>query len=149
MQIAKPLFALAFLNLACGAAPLTAAAPVAVDEAARPLLAGVFTPRAHEAAGGARIEETSEGLRLVFDADFVVDNGPALSVYLSPIDAEELTRANGIDDAINLGALQAVTGEQAYALPADADLEEVRSVHVWCDDFSVLFGAAPLAASES
>lgn len=125
---------------ACGPA-LSTAAP---DPAATILLTGSFVPRAHAGSGTASIEQAQDGgRRLFFADDFATDNGPRLAVYLSkqPVDA----MSGFVDGALRLGPLQGAKGSQAYPLPDGAELAAFRAVIVWCDDFSVLFTAAPLA----
>ena len=46
---------------------------------------------------------------------------------------------------IELGALKGNVGDQNYDIPADLDLNKYKAVCIWCDRFSVNFGAAPLA----
>ena len=46
---------------------------------------------------------------------------------------------------VELGRLKANLGNQNYAVPADADLGELRSVTIWCKRFRVSFGAATLS----
>jgi hypothetical protein len=68
---------------------------------------------------------------------FEVRNGPDLHVYLSP-------SAKGYaDGAIELGPLKADKGNQNYAVPAGIDPSSLRSVVIWCKQFSVLFAMAP------
>ena len=46
---------------------------------------------------------------------------------------------------VELGRLKANLGNQNYAVPADADLGELRSVTIWCKRFRVSFGAVALS----
>ncbi len=45
---------------------------------------------------------------------------------------------------LDLGELKGNKGSQNYVLPGSANLDEYRSVSVWCDRFNVSFGAATL-----
>lgn len=47
--------------------------------------------------------------------------------------------------AVNLGRLKGNLGDQNYEVPADVDLDGLSTVFIWCDRFSVVFGAAGLA----
>ncbi len=49
-------------------------------------------------------------------------------------------------DFVILGPLKGNSGDQNYPLPSDLDLTRFRSAAVWCNRFSVGFGAAPLGA---
>ena len=92
----------------------------------------------HFAEGQALILETEPGVYVLRVENFSVRNGPDLFVYLS-------RSADGFEDeAINLGDLKATDGAFNYELPADIDISEFKSAVVWCRQFSVLFGHAPL-----
>jgi hypothetical protein len=70
--------------------------------------------------------------------DFAVRNGPDLFVYLSP------SNKGYAKGAVELGRLKADRGNQNYAIPADVDVADYRSVVIWCRQFSVLFATAAL-----
>jgi hypothetical protein len=62
-------------------------------------------------------------------------------VYLS-VDKEA-------SDFVDLGRLKGNIGNQNYDIPAGTDLSKYDTVLIWCKQFSVLFGSAELAGSES
>jgi Electron transfer DM13 len=130
----------------CGQAPQQSNETVVPDANAKALLEGTFVPsKVHAGKGAARIEQSASGaLRLVLGSDFEVDNGPALVVYLSKKTSME-TSGFAVD-ALKLGNIKGVRGEQAYGIAAGTDLSAYRAVIVWCDSFSVLFTIADLAA---
>lgn len=136
--------------VACGGPTVEALPPAerpVVDEDARVVAVGAFTPREHTGRGGVRVEEPADGARrMLFMDDFETDDGPALVVVLSPLPAAELTGENALADAVVVGDLVARRGAQAYALPAAMDVGGFRSVHVWCRSFDVLFAASDLTA---
>lgn len=92
----------------------------------------------HFARGEALIIEVETGSFVLRLQDFSVRNGPDLFVYLSP------DPAGFADGAIELGGLKATDGAFNYQIPAGTPLEQVRSAVVWCKQFGVLFGTAPL-----
>jgi hypothetical protein len=92
----------------------------------------------HFARGDALIIETEPGTFVLRLENFSVRNGPDLFVYLSP-DPGGYTEA-----AIELGTLKATDGAFNYEIPAGISVEEMRSAVVWCKQFAVLFGSAPL-----
>ena len=92
----------------------------------------------HFARGRARLVETAPGEFTIWLEDFAVRNGPDLFVYLSPF-GQGYTKA-----AVELGRLKADRGNQNYRVPAGTDVGSVRSVVIWCKQFGVLFGTAPL-----
>ena len=92
----------------------------------------------HFARGEALIIETEPGKYILRVENFSVRNGPDLFVYLSP-DEDDFA-----DGAINLGELKATDGAFNYEIPDDVDVAQFKSAIVWCKQFSVLFGFAPL-----
>jgi hypothetical protein len=124
-------------------APVPTIAPSDVPTAptAQPPRTGEFhgTDEFHFGHGTATLIETAPGTWIVRFEDFSVRNGPDLYVYLSP-DADGYTK-----EALELGKLKATDGAFNYDIPAGTDLSKVRSVIVWCKQFSHLFAVAPLA----
>lgn len=80
--------------------------------------------------------------QVVLSDDFSTNSGPDLFVILSP--AANPTSGSAVGDYLKLGELQSITGGQTYALPAGADPQAYQSVVIYCEDFSVVFSAAPL-----
>jgi Electron transfer DM13 len=107
---------------------------------------GIFISREHETTGTARILRLPDGAQILRLEGFETSNGPALYVYLSqnPADGED-----GLfdDDYLDLGPLKGNVGDQNYGIPPEVDPLGYASVVVWCDRFSVSFGAADLAAT--
>ena len=96
------------------------------------------TDEFHFGRGTASLIETAPGTWIVRFEQFSVRNGPDLYVYLSP-------NPDGYaKDATELGALKATDGAFNYEVPAGTDLSKIRSVIVWCKQFSHLFAVAPL-----
>jgi hypothetical protein len=151
-RVSAPLLATALLaSIACGTAESVASGEVVLNESALRVFEGTFTSLVHPTEGTLRIEvDTDENARAIFLGDFMTDNGPALVVGLSTTRAEEMTNGNAWPiGAISLGSLKGASGAQAYEIPAGTDLDTFRSVVVWCEDFSVAFGAASYADVES
>jgi hypothetical protein len=126
-----------------GSGETASPAPTEPVEIAR----GAFISREHETTGTARVLRLPDGQQILRLEGFETSNGPALFVYLSqnPADGED-----GLfdDDYIDLGELKGNIGDQNYVIPAEVDPLGYASVVVWCDRFSVSFGAADLVASE-
>lgn len=92
----------------------------------------------HFGRGRALINEAAPGRYTLRVEDFSVQNGPDLYVYLS-------TNPQGYAaDATNLGRLKASDGAFNYDIPAGTDISRIKSVIVWCRQFSVLFATATL-----
>jgi hypothetical protein len=101
---------------------------------------GAFTgaDEFHFGSGTAILIESAPGTWTLRFEDFSVRNGPDLFVYLSP-DADGYTA-----DAVELGTLKATDGAFNYDIPAGIDVDEVRSIVIWCKAFAVTFAVAPL-----
>jgi hypothetical protein len=149
-QLLSPLWERSFLE---EASPIEAAAPVpslpSDDTGIDARTVDTKQPRRgmfsgaddfHFARGDAFLIETAPGRHVVRFENFSVRNGPDLYVYLS-------TGATGrIDEKLNLGRLKATDGAFNYEVPASVDVAKVKTVLVWCRQFGVLFGSAPIEA---
>ena len=93
----------------------------------------------HFGRGRALIIEVAPGRQTLRMEDFSVQNGPDLFVYLSP------NPSGYAADAVNLGKLKASDGAFNYDVPEGIDISRIKSVIVWCRQFSVLFAAASLS----
>lgn len=109
------------------------------------LLTGSFVSQAHETNGKVEIVE-SDGKAYLQFSDFHTSNGPDVRVYLL-----KGSTAEGGDvlkrDYIDLGSIKGNIGNQKYELPANFDADKYRAVSIWCERFSVGFGAASLTPS--
>ncbi len=111
------------------------------------LAKGEFISHEHATAGTARILQLKDGTRVLRIEGLDTSNGPDLKVWIT--DAPVIEGTDGwfvFDDGayLDLGSLKGNRGNQNYAIPGDADLSEFTSVTIWCDRFSVSFGAAEL-----
>jgi hypothetical protein len=116
------------------------------EGAAMMTLTGGFRSIDHPTSGTATLSKADDGKYYVRLEDFSTENGPDLLVYLSAAPAT----ASGTEFAqtfIDLGKLKGNIGNQNYVVPDDADLEQYKSVVIWCRRFNVAFGAAPLEAA--
>jgi len=99
-----------------------------------------------KAIGKATIYQLADGSRTLRLEDFDATNGPDLFVVLSP---NANPAADGIGAAaMRLAALKGNQGNQNYALAADVDLGQYKSVVIWCRAFNVVFGYATLAEAK-
>jgi hypothetical protein len=102
----------------------------------------------HTTTGTVRVLRMPDGSHILRLENLDTSNGPALKVWLS--DAAVTPGRAGwhvFDDGkfVDLGDLKGNRGSQNYPLPRGVNLDEYRSVSVWCDRFNVSFGAATLA----
>lgn len=98
-----------------------------------------FVEAAHPTTGSAQIVSEGGQRYLEFDAAFRSAGGPDLFVLLHK---EAVPRTYSPDDYVNLGRLEKTDGAQRYAIPADVDIEALKSAVIWCRQFDVTFGYA-------
>ena len=92
----------------------------------------------HFGRGTATLIETAPGEWTIRLDDFSVRNGPDLYVYLSP------AKRDYADGALEVARLKATDGSFNVRLPDGADPRDMRSVLIWCKQFSHLFAWATL-----
>jgi hypothetical protein len=102
---------------------------------------GTFFSGEHDTDGTALVVALPDGSLVVRFEDLDTSNGPDLRVVLSPEPASDSWQ---YDDRLHLGELKGNVGDQNYLVAADVDLSRYRSVVIWCERFSVAFGAAPI-----
>jgi hypothetical protein len=102
----------------------------------------------HHGRGGVEILRDGSGRRIVYlKPDFRVGPGPRFHVYLA--DRADI-RSNGDFETAtttDLGQLRAFEGSQIYRIPETVDFAPVRSIVIWCKEFSVLISPATLNRS--
>jgi len=112
------------------------------------LARGELISHEHASSGTAQILQLADGSRVLRLADLDTSDGPLLKVWLT--DAPVVDGRDGwyvFDDGrvVDLGELKGNVGSSNYPIPADADLAALTSVSIWCERFSVSFGAAALS----
>jgi hypothetical protein len=113
------------------------------------LASGTFVGQEHETSGTATILELPDGSRTLRLEGFETTNGPDLHVWLSEKQAGGNWFKYGSGRTAQLGELKANRGNHNYAIPADVELDGLRSVVIWCKRFHVAFGSAPLTPGQS
>jgi hypothetical protein len=100
-----------------------------------------FVAVAHPTTGAARVIEMDGQRYLELDAAFSTEPGPDVFVLLH---AEAVPETYSSENYVNLGPMQQAEGIQRYAIPPEVDLAMVNSAVIWCRQFDVTFGYAPL-----
>lgn len=118
-----------------------------VIEVPEVLAEGKFITHEHATSGSVKILKYSDGSRILRIENLKTSNGPKLEVWLT--DAPVIEGIDGwrvFDDGkfINLGALKGNIGSQNYSIPSGINLDDYSSISIWCERFSVSFGAAAL-----
>lgn len=116
------------------------------------LASAEFIDAEHATSGTATIYLRSDGSRFLRLTGFETSNGPDVHVWItdrrSGGDCEGCSDSWGIyddGDYVRLGELKGNIGAQNYEIPADAELDSMKSVVIWCDRFNVAFGTAAIA----
>lgn len=101
----------------------------------------------HKGSGNATIYDLgTDGFVLRFE-DFNVTNGPDLRVLLTT-HPDPMGRGDvHADDVsyVELGKLKGNIGNQNYLIPNDVNVDDQRSVVIYCKPFQVVFAVAPLS----
>jgi len=79
-------------------------------------------------------------------ADFATSNGPDVKVWLTKADVGDADSARRAG-YVSLGDLKGNRGNQNYTVPAGTDVADYPTVVIWCDRFSVAFGAAQITTA--
>jgi hypothetical protein len=79
--------------------------------------------------------------------DFEVGPGPAFHVYLVP--KPSIRSTSDLKDVmfVDLGGLRAFKGSQRYSIPTGVNLQDYRSVIIWCERFGVLISPPDLTTT--
>jgi hypothetical protein len=147
---APPTVPTAMVTATLPPAPTAAATPTPTATPAGPVVlrSGEFTvvDSIHKGVGTATIYRLTDGQRILRLEGFSVTNGPDLFVYLSghpePRSAGQLHETADFE----LARLKGNVGDQNYVLPPDLDLEQFRSVVIYCKRFTTVFSTATLGA---
>ncbi|MEM7178636.1 MAG: DM13 domain-containing protein [Pseudomonadota bacterium] len=113
-------------------------APVALADstAAQATARGSFTGKSnHVTTGHASIARQDGQWVVVLEDDFTFDGAPDPHVALG---------SDGYRADASLALLSANAGKQVYLIPAEIDVANFNEIWIWCNQFSVPLGVAPL-----
>jgi hypothetical protein len=96
------------------------------------LRAGAIRGIDHRASGTAVIYRQPDGRYIVGLEDIDIQPGPDYDLYVVPGENREDTKGG-----VRLGDLRGNRGTQFYDVPAGINLEDPRTVLVWCQTFAV------------
>lgn len=112
------------------------------------LSSGQLISHEHETTGTVRIIENPDGTRVLTLEGLATSNGPDVHVWLAATPVVEGFDGWFLADDgayVDLGLIKGNLGNQVYEIPPDVDLAAFPAVYLWCAQFAVSFGAAPLA----
>ncbi len=96
----------------------------------------------HKGSGAAKIFLLPDDRTVLRFEDFMVTNGPALSVLLSPNPSP--ASSGDLGDYVDLGPLKGNIGNQNYEISPSTNLDDFKSVVIYCVPFHVVFSIATL-----
>jgi hypothetical protein len=104
---------------------------------------GQFQGIGHTVVGEAKLIEQNGQFYVELSPEFKTDVGPDLKVVLhnrNPVGAKLQAQ-----DYQFLAPLAQAQGTQRYAIPTNVDVRQYGAVVIWCEDYNVTFGFAPLS----
>ena len=130
--------------------PPTSTLSSSVAPRATELAHGQLISHEHDTSGTVRLIKLADGHRVLTLEGLRTSDGPALHVWLT--DQAVIAGSDGwhvFDDGrhVDLGSLKGNQGDQVYPVADGTDLTGLTSVTIWCERFSVSFGAATLTAA--
>jgi hypothetical protein len=108
------------------------------------LSSGTFRSLEHETTGTARVVEVGDGSRFVRLEDLDTSDGPDLRIYLTDQPVSDDWHVWDDGEYVDLGALKGNVGDSNYRLPDGVNLDDYRTVVIWCRRFTVGFAVAPI-----
>lgn len=133
-------------------APSAPTAPAPAPETHAPagpalIAQGALISHEHDTSGTVSVFRLPNGTHQLALEGLETTTGPDVHVWLSQAPVIE-----GFDgwftashyDHLDLGELKGNRGNQVYTIPAEANISDWSSITLWCEAFSVSFGAAEL-----
>ena len=108
------------------------------------LFEGTWTKKGFEIAGTWKVVEDGDRHYVVLDEAFRTKKAPDLKIFLSPKSLAELGNRNATEGSVLVGPLPGARGAQRLAVPAGTNPSEFRTLVLHCEQYSKLWGGAPL-----
>ncbi|WP_373887239.1 DM13 domain-containing protein [Actinomyces bowdenii] len=108
---------------------------------------GTFISHEHETSGTASIVRHPDGSHQLVLENLETSNGPDVRVWLSAgpvVEGRDGWFTAGEHEHLDVAPIKGNRGNQVYDLPEGFDPSVWPTVDLWCEDFSVSFGAAAL-----
>lgn len=104
---------------------------------------GQFVTVKKQSTGSVQIISKNGKRYLELSSDFNTGSGPDVKLVLS----RQAVVPGSIDEGtyVTLAPLTQFKGKQLFEIPNNIDLEDYASVALWCRQFNVTFGYAPLS----
>lgn len=98
----------------------------------------------HPGTGTVLVYRQPDGSHVIRFEDLAVSNGPDLLVILSASPLVDDRGAYSAVEYLSLGDLKGNIGNQNYEVPAEVNLDDYRTVAIWCRRFNYTFNAADI-----
>ena len=98
----------------------------------------------HPGTGTVLLYRQPDGSHVIRFEDLEVSNGPDLLVILSQAPLVNDRAAYSAAEYLSLGDLKGNKGNQNYEVPAEINLEDYKTVAIWCRRFNYTFNAAAI-----
>ncbi len=106
------------------------------------IASGNFVKAEKATTGKAKIVNINGKRYLKFNKAFSTGNGPDVKVILHKNSTVPANIKEG--NYITLSLIKGFSGEQKYEIPENVNLDDYKSVGIWCEEFNATFGYATL-----
>ena len=106
------------------------------------IASGSFVKSEKATTGQAKIVNMNGKRYLKFDKAFSTGNGPDVKVILHKSSNVPGNIKEG--NYITLAPIKSFNGAQTYEIPDNVNLDDFKSVGIWCEEFNATFGYASL-----
>lgn len=112
---------------------------------ARGSLEGAFSSWGRTSLKGDWQIQTIESKTYIVLADnFRAKEGPDVKIFLSPIEASQITGKNAAEGSAFIHLVSDFDGANRIEIPAGIDVNAYKSLVFHCEEYSVLWGVSPL-----
>ncbi|MGD1875335.1 MAG: DM13 domain-containing protein [Mastigocoleus sp.] len=106
------------------------------------LASGKFVKAEKATTGNAKIFSINGKRYLRLSKEFSTGNGPDVKIILHKNNSVPANIKEG--NYISLAPIKSFNGSQTYAIPSNINLDNYKSVGIWCEEFNATFGYASL-----
>lgn len=94
--------------------------------------------------GDWQIETVKGKTYIVLTENFRAKEGPDVKIFLSPLEASNITGENATEGSAFIHLVSDFEGANRIEIPADIDVSAYRTLVFHCEQYSVLWGVSPL-----
>ena len=94
--------------------------------------------------GDWQIQTVEDKTYLVLAENFRAKEGPDVKIFLSPLEASQITGKNAAEGGAFIHLVSDFDGENRIEIPAGIDVNAYQTLVFHCEEYSVLWGVSPL-----